>query len=92
MSKKILKINLPLSENSLYVEVVDENQPITEILIQVANELKEQGRFHEAQQLFAYITDKNSEIHDVIEKKKDTLKNGSNGKENTEIKIEFKLK
>ena len=91
MVKKILKINLPLSENSLYVEISDENRSISEILTDVANELKNQGRFHESQQIFAYLTDQNYKIYDIIEEKKNSLKNESKQDKSTDHNIIFRL-
>lgn len=65
--KRILKINMPFNDESIYVEVEDENKPVKEILEEVIKYLESNGRFYQAQQLKAYVFELNCDVIQVVQ-------------------------
>jgi hypothetical protein len=96
MVRKILKINLPYSEDPLYVDIDDENKSLKEILQEVVLYLEQQGRFYESQQLKAYISDRNLQIFNTQERNNNHNRQQANpqGQEGVtdDFQIEFRLK
>ncbi len=70
--RKILKINLPLSPDPLYVEVDDPDKSVNEILEKIIEELEKAERFHQAQQIRSILASNTIRIVDKIQEKKKT--------------------
>ena len=100
MVKKVLKINMPYTEESLFVDIDNENRPLIDILKEVEIELEKDGRFYESQQLKAYISDPNCIIRDSSRSNNNStpISDAENGRnrnmelQKEELKIQFKLK
>ncbi len=90
MVKKILKINLPYSEEPFYVDVDDENKSLKDILQEVVLYLEQQGRFYESQQLKAYINDRNIEIINRQRRNNQQINQQEHDTDN--LQIDFRLK
>ena len=66
---QVLKLNLPLSDQPIYVSITDENQSIDSAISQAIEDLNNTGRTHEATQLKEMAKD-----HDIFNKGKATSK------------------